>query len=65
MKKKNKNPAAVELGKKGAAAQRKKVTKDQYREWGKKGAEKRWKKTPDELIADRLKNGCKIHYAKD
>lgn len=42
MKEKQKNPAAVELGKKGAAAQRKKTKKAQYVEWGKKGAKKRW-----------------------
>ena len=42
--KKNKNPAAVELGKKGGKARQAKLTPEERRELGKKGMASRWGK---------------------
>jgi hypothetical protein len=42
--KKKKNPAAVQLGRKGGLARKKNLTKEQLSEIGKAGAGKRWAK---------------------
>jgi hypothetical protein len=46
--KKKKNPAAVQLGRKGGLARKKNLTKDELSKIGKVGAEKRWAKKEGE-----------------